>query len=283
MMLALMGLFMGVGYLLGGQGGLVIAFVLAAGMNFFSYWFSDKLVLKMYRAREVDENDHRRLFAVVRRVAAAAMIPMPRVYIVPSKAPNAFATGRNPQNSAVAVTEGLLDLLDESELEGVIAHEIAHILNRDMLIGTIAATFAGAIGVLASMARWAAIFGGFGRSDDRDGGLIGFLVAAIVAPLAAILIQMAISRQREFKADAVGGGLTGKYLPLASALDKLHRVPRQSRLFQRPATAHLMIANPLSGKGLSSLFSTHPSPQKRIEKLHQLANRSVYDGYANTR
>ncbi len=282
-MLALMALFMGIGYMLGGQGGLVIAFIVAAAMNFFSYWFSDKMVLKMYRAREVAEADHPKLFRVVRRIAVAAMVPVPKVYIVPSKAPNAFATGRDKEHAAVAVTEGLLAMLNEDELEGVIGHEFAHIMNRDMLIGTIAATFAGAIGMLAMMARWGAIFGGFSRGDDRNGGIFGLLVASIVGPLAAMLIQMAISRQREYKADEIGGGLTGKYLSLASALEKLHRSPVKMRLDQRPATAHLMIANPLSGKGLSSLFSTHPPAEKRIERLRQLAQQSPYRGYANSR
>jgi len=284
MMLALMLLFMWVGYLVGGQSGLIIAFVFAAGMNFASYWFSDKIVLAMYRARQVSESDHPRLFRVVKHIAAAARVPTPKVYIVPSKGPNAFATGRSPEHAAVAVTEGLLELLDENELEGVVGHEFAHIVNRDMLVGTIAATFAGAIGMLASMARWGAIFGGYGgRDNERSGGAIGLLVAAIVAPLAAMLIQMAISRAREYKADEAGGGFTGKYLPLASALDKLHRAPVKMRLDDRPATAHLMIANPLSGKGLSSLFSTHPPAEKRIEKLRQLAQQSAYKGYAGAR
>lgn len=282
LMLALMGLFMWVGYMIGGQSGLVIAFVLATAMNFFSYWFSDKIVLKTYRAREVTESDHPRLYRVVRRIATAAMIPMPKVYIVPTKGPNAFATGRNKEHAAVAVTEGLLSLLNEDELEGVIGHEFAHIMNRDMLIGTIAATFAGAIGMLSMMARFGALVGGFGRDDNRGGG-IGLLVAAIVAPLAAMLIQTAISRQREYKADAVGGGLTDKYLSLASALEKLHSAPVRMKLDNRPATAHLMIANPLSGKGLSSLFSTHPPAEKRIAKLNKLAHKSVYEGYANSR
>jgi len=282
MMLALMALFMWVGYMIGGQSGLAIAFVVATATNFFSYWFSDKLVLKMYRAREVTESDHPRLYRVVRRITAAAMIPMPKVYIVPTKGPNAFATGRNKEHAAVAVTEGLLSLLKEDELEGVIGHEFAHIMNRDMLIGTIAATFAGAIGMLSMMARFGALVGGFGRDDNRGGG-IGLLVAAIVAPLAAMLIQTAISRQREYKADAVGGGLTGKYLSLASALEKLHSTPARMKLDNRPATAHLMIANPLSGKGLSSLFSTHPPAEKRIAKLNKLAHKSVYEGYANSR
>lgn len=282
LMLALMALFMWVGYLVGGQSGLVMAFILAAGMNFFSYWFSDKLVLKMYRARPVTENDHPKLYRVVRRIASAARVPLPKVYIVPSKGPNAFATGRNPQHAAVAVTEGLLQILDENELEGVIGHEFAHITNRDMLVGTIAATFAGAIGMLAFMARWGAIFGGFGgRDGDRGGGAIGLLAAAIVAPLAAMLIQMAISRQREYKADEIGGGFTGKHLALAGALEKLHRSPVQMRLDDRPATAHLMIANPLSGKGLAAMFSTHPPAEKRIARLRQLAQQSAYKGYAS--
>ena len=275
MMLGLMILFMWVGYLVGGQTGMIMAFVLAAVMNFFSYWYSAKIVLKMYKAREVTETDHPRLFRTVRRVATQAMIPVPKVYIVPNKAPNAFATGRNLENAAVAVTEGLLELLSDDELEGVIGHEIAHIMNKDMLIGTIAATFAGAVGILASIARWGAIFGGFGRGSNRGGGL-GLLVAAIVAPIAAMLIQMAISRQREFKADRIGGKITAKPLALASALKKLHNAPIRLNLDQKPATAHLMIANPLSGKGIASLFSTHPPVEKRIALLEKQAYQSDY-------
>ena len=274
-MLGLMILFMWVGFLVGGQTGMIMAFVLAAVMNFFSYWYSAKMVLKMYKAREVTETDHPRLFRTVRRVATQAMIPVPKVYIVPNKAPNAFATGRNLENAAVAVTEGLLELLSDDELEGVIGHEIAHIMNKDMLIGTIAATFAGAVGILASIARWGAIFGGFGRGSNRGGGL-GLLVAAIVAPIAAMLIQMAISRQREFKADRIGGKITAKPLALASALKKLHSAPIRLNLDQKPATAHLMIANPLSGKGIASLFSTHPPVEKRIALLEKQAYQSDY-------
>jgi len=278
LMLALMLVFMWVGYMFGGQNGMIMAFVLACGMNFFSYWYSDKIVLKMYRAREITEREHPKLYRVVQRVTTQAMIPMPKVYIVPSKAPNAFATGRNVEHAAVAATEGMLEMLTEDELEGVMGHEIAHIMNKDMLIGTIAATFAGAIGILAAIARWGAIFGGYGRGSNRGGG-IGLLVAAIVAPLVAIIIQTAISRQREYKADAEGGRITGKYNSLASALAKLHKSPIRLNLDQRPATAHLMIANPLSGRGFSSLFSTHPPVEKRIENLHKLAGQPSYDGY----
>jgi len=274
-MLILMAIFVWVGYLVGGQNGMVIAFVLAVGMNFFSYWFSDKMVLARYRAREITESDHPRLYRIVRRVSTMAMVPMPRVFIVPTKAPNAFATGRNADHAAVAVTEGILELLNDDELEGVIGHEFAHVKNKDMLLGTIVATFAGAIGMLAMMARWGAIFGGFSRDSNRGGGL-GFLVAAIVAPLVAIIIQMAISRQREFKADAIGASITGKYQGLASALQKLHRAPVRLRLDNKPATAHLMIANPLSGKGLSSLFSTHPPVEERVKRLNKLAQESIY-------
>jgi len=265
------GLLMAIGFFLGGRGGLIIAFVFAVTMNFVSYWYSDKIVLKMYRARPVDENENRRLFRIVQNVSQLAMIPMPKVYIIPSKAPNAFATGRNEEHAAVAATEGLLEMLNDNELEGVIGHEIAHVINRDILIQTVAATMAAAIGMIASMARWSMIFGGVSRSDDDNGGAIGAIVAMIVAPLAAMLIQMAISRTREYKADAKGGEITGQYLSLATALKKLHKAPVRLNLDKSPATAHMFIANPLSGKKFTSLFSTHPPVEKRIEKLQNLA------------
>ncbi len=280
LMVFMMSLFMGVGYLFGGSNGLILAFIFATGMNFFSYWFSDKIVLKMYRAKEITERDHPRLMRVVRRVTTQAdNMPIPKVYITPSKAPNAFATGRNVEHAAVAVTEGLLELLNEDELEGVIGHEIAHIRNKDMLIGTIAASFAGAIGIIAMIARWGAIFGGYGRSNDNRGGL-AIIVTAIIAPLVAMIIQMAISRQREYQADKISGTITGKHLALASALKKLHRSPVRMNLDQKPATAHLMIANPLSGKGMASMFSTHPPVEKRVERLEKLAKEYIYKGYA---
>jgi heat shock protein HtpX len=202
---------------------------------------------------------------------------MPRVYIIPSKAPNAFATGRNAEHAAVAVTEGLLEILDDNELEGVIGHEMAHIRNRDMLIGTIAATFVGAVGILASIARWGALLTGYSRDNDRGGG-IGLLVAALLAPLMAIVLQMAISRQREYKADAESGRMTGRYAELASALAKLHRSPHRLNLDRRPGTANLMIVNPLSGRGFTSWFSTHPPVEKRIERLQVLSRETVYRG-----
>ena len=279
LMLALMMVFMGVGYFAGGRSGMVLAFVLACAMNFFAYWYSDKMVLKMYKARQITEADHPRLYRVVKRVVSQAMIPMPKVCIVPSKAPNAFATGRNAEHAAVAVTEGMLGILNEDELEGVIGHEVAHIMNNDMLIGTIAATFAGAIGIIASIARWGAIFGGYSRSSDNRGGGIGLLIAAIVAPLVAIILQTAISRQREYKADNRGGLITRKPQSLASALEKLHRSPTRMNIDHRPATANLMIINPLSGRGITALFSTHPPVKERIKRLNKLAEEIPYKGY----
>ncbi|MBD3404416.1 M48 family metalloprotease [candidate division GN15 bacterium] len=286
MMTALMVLFMAIGYLLGGQNGLILAFAVAAAMNFFTYWASDKLVLKMYRAKEVAPTDRGKpgqLYDVVRNISTVNGMPMPKVYVIPSKAPNAFATGRNAENSAVAATEGLLEMLTREELEGVMGHEMAHVRNRDMLVGTIAATLVGAIGILASIARWGAIFGGFGRGDERGGGGLALIVTAILAPIMAILLQTAISRQREYKADAIGGRMGapgGRHLQLASALEKIHRAPYRLNLDDRPGTANLMIANPLSGKGLSNLFSTHPPVEKRIAKLKEQAQQAVYQGYA---
>lgn len=282
LMMVLVLLFMWIGYLFAGGNGMLIAFVIASIMNVVTYWYSDKIVLKMYRAREVTEADSPVLYRTVKRVTTHAMMPMPKVYIVPSQAPNAFATGRDENHAAVAATEGILAILNEDELEGVIGHEISHIRNRDMLIGTVAATFAGAIGLLAEFARFSAIFGGYGRdNENRSGGGLGLIVAAIVAPLVAILVQMAISRQREFKADEASGQLTGKFLPLASALEKLHKSPVKLNLDDHPATANLMIVNPLSGKGFTNLFSTHPPVEQRIARLKELAQISVIGPYAH--
>ena len=279
-MTGLIVLFCTVGFLIAGRIGLFGAFFFASLMNLGTYWFSDKVVLKMYKAKEITEHENSRLYRIVNSITTKSMLPMPKVYIVPSKAPNAFATGRNQEHSAVACTEGILEILSDAELEGVIGHELAHIQNRDMLIGTIAASFAGAIGILASMARWGAIFGGYSRDENRGGG-IGLIIGAIVAPLAAMVIQMSISRQREFKADAVGAKMTGRYHELASALKKLHSAPIRLNLDKSPATAHLMIANPLSKKKLTSMFSTHPPVEERIEKLQKLSEESLYQGYVN--
>ncbi len=265
-------LFVGLGYMFGGRQGMIFAFVLAVGMNFVSYWFSDKIVLKMYRAQPATDQSNPRLVKIVRMASQKAQLPMPRVYVIPTQAPNAFATGRNKDHAAVAATEGILSILNDDELEGVIGHELAHVRNRDTLISTVVATIAGAIGILAMMARWGAILGGFGgRGRDDNGGIIGLLVMAIVAPLAAMIIQMAISRSREFKADKVGGEITHKPLALASALKKLHAAPVRLNLDKRPATAHLFIVNTLSGKGLTNLFSTHPPMEERVRRLEQQA------------
>jgi heat shock protein HtpX len=272
LLLLLTMLFVAIGYMFGGRNGMVLAFGLAVVMNFFSYWFSDKIVLKLYRARPATEQSDAKLLRIVRHAAQKGFLPIPRVYVIPTQAPNAFATGRNKDHAAVAVTDGIMKILSTDELEGVIGHELAHVKNRDILIGSIVATVAGAIGIMASIARWGAIFGGYGRSGDRGGGSpIALLVMAIVAPLVAIVIQMAISRTREYKADKVGAKITGRPLALASALDKLHRAPVQLNLDKRPATAHLFITNPLSGKGLTKMFSTHPPVEERIKRLQALA------------
>lgn len=269
LMAALTTLFLFAGEALGGQRGMTMALVLALGMNFFAYWYSDSLALKMGRAREVSEAQSPNLHAMVADLARRAGLPKPRVYIMPAETPNAFATGRNPSHAAVAVTEGLLRLLNRDELEGVLAHELAHIKNRDILISSIAAVMAGAISYLATMAQWAMIFG-MGRSDDDEGeggGLLGSLVMMIVAPIAASLIQMAISRSREFQADATGAVISGKPHGLASALQRLedynHRLPMRVN----PATAQMYIVNPLTGGSIVNLFSTHPPIAERISRL----------------
>jgi len=260
-------LIMIIGRYLGGSQGMVIAFIFAMIMNFGSYWFSDKIVLGIYRARPVSEAEAPQLHRMVRQLALQAGLPMPRVCIMPSESPNAFATGRNPKHAVVAVTQGILRLLDEDELKGVLAHELAHVKHRDILIGSIAATLAGVIMMIASMARWAALFGGFGSRDDDDGGMIGFIAMAIIAPIAAMLIQMAISRSREFAADAAGASYAGNPYGLAKALQKISGAARHMPMKSSPATAHMFIMSPLSGKSLLHLFSTHPAVEKRIEKL----------------
>jgi heat shock protein HtpX len=266
-------LLVAMGTAIGGQSGMVIAFVIACGMNFFSYWYSDKIILKMYKAREVTATDHPEFYGMVQRLARQAQMPMPKVYIIPSEGPNAFATGRNPQNAAVAATEGIMHILSTEELEGVMAHELAHVQNRDTLISTIAATFAGAISMLGSMLQWAAIFG-TGRNDEEEGGgsLLGGLALAIIAPMAAMLIQMAISRSREYLADASGARICGKPLALASALRKLQQASTLLPMREAtPATSHLFIVNPLTGGSLLKLFSTHPPMDERIARLEEIA------------
>jgi heat shock protein HtpX len=261
------------GSALGGKSGMVFAFLLAAGMNFFSYWFSDRIVLRMYGAREVGPNDAPAFYAMVAQLAVKANLPMPRVYLIPSASPNAFATGRNPRHAAVAATEGILRILSPEELEGVMAHELAHVQNRDILVSTVAATFAGAISMLGNMLQWGALLGA-GRRDDEEGagGMIAALAMAIVAPLAAMLIQMAVSRSREYLADAAGARICGNPLWLAGALRKLHSASRAIPMPEaRPASAHLFIVNPLTGGALRSLFSTHPPMEERIARLEAMA------------
>lgn len=272
LMVALTVLLVLAGGAMGGRQGLVIALVLAVVMNFFSYWFSDTIVLKMYRAREIGRGEDPELYDIVSGLAQRAGLPMPRIYICPQTTPNAFATGRNPKHAAVAVTQGIRQMLTREELAGVLAHELAHVQHRDILIGTIAAVIAGAITFLASMARWALIFGGVGGRDNRgEGNMIASLIMMILAPIAAMLIQMAISRSREFAADAEGARISGTPLGLASALRKLQMANRQIPMRANPSTAHMFIMNPLSARGIQNLFSTHPSTEERIARLRNMA------------
>ena len=266
------------GDLLGGRQGAIMALIFAGGMNFFSYWFSDKIIIKMYGGQEIGPNDDPELYGLVQELAMKAHMPMPRLYILPQDTPNAFATGRNPEHAAVAVTSGIRRLLTRRELAGVLGHELSHVTNRDILVSTIAATLAGAISYLAQMAQWAMIFGG-GRDRDREegGGALGLLVMMIVAPLAAMLIQMAVSRSREYGADDGGAKVTGDPLALASALKKLQigsqQIPLEASDAQATATAHLFIVNPLSGRTLANLFSTHPPIEERIARLEAMAGQ----------
>jgi heat shock protein HtpX len=265
-------LVLGIGHYFGGQQGMVIAFVVAAIMNFVSYWYSDKIVLAMYRAKPVERGQAPELYGILEELTARANIPMPRLYIIPTDSPNAFATGRNPQHAAVAVTEGILGLLTRDELKGVLAHELSHVTNRDILISSVAATLAGAIMLLARIAQFSLWFGGYGGrdNDNRGGNPIGFLLMLIVAPLAAMLIQLAISRSREYAADESGARLVGHGAGLARALEKLQMASKRNPLRANPATAHLFIMKPFSGQSLAELFSTHPSTEKRIERLREL-------------
>ncbi len=272
---AMTALLLWIGQALGGQQGLVFALVFATILNFGSYWFSDKIVLRMYNAQPADENNAPELYSVVRNLAAKINMPMPKVYLIPQEAPNAFATGRNPENAAVAATVGLLEMLNRDELEGVLAHELGHVANRDTLISTLAATIAGALSHLANMAMWGMMFsGGRGRDDDRGGNPLVGLIGIVIAPIAAMLIQMAISRSREFLADESGAHYTGNPLALASALKKIEGWKKQIPMTAgSPATAHLFIINPFSGHGMANLFSTHPATAERVKRLEEMAYR----------
>jgi heat shock protein HtpX len=258
-----------IGEALGGRSGLYIAFVAAMGMNFFSYWFSDRLVLKLYRGREASPEEYPELFRMVDALARRAGLPMPKIYIIPQDSPNAFATGRDYKHAALGVTQGILKILSPEELEGVLAHELSHVKNRDTLIGTVAATLAGVIMLMSYFARWAAIFGGGGSNDNNRGGL-GVLVMAILAPIAAMIIQMAISRSREYLADSTGAKMAGQPFGLAGALEKLSLASKKLPLQGNAATSHLFIVNPLKGTGLMNLFSTHPPLEERIKRLRSM-------------
>ena len=257
---------------------MIIALVFAAGMNFFSYWYSDKIVLRMYKAREATPAQAPEIYSIVQNLARNAGLPTPKVYIIPQASPNAFATGRNPEHAVVAVTEGLLDILNREELAGVLAHELAHVKNRDILIGSIAATMAGAVMMLATMARWSAIFGGMGDEDEGVGGF-GLIVMSILAPIAAVLIQTAISRSREYMADASGALFAGNNEGLALALEKLGAYSAKRPMNANPSTAHMFIVTPLSGQKMMRLFSTHPPLEDRIARLRGTQTPDKTSGY----
>lgn len=262
---------------IGGRGGLIAAFIMAIAINFIAYWFSDKIVLRMYRARPLQKAEASGVYAIINRLAASAQIPIPKIYLVPSQTPNAFATGRNPENAVVAITQGIIKTLNEEELEGVLAHEIAHIKNRDILLQSIVATIAGAISMLAYMARWTAFFGGVGgRNNRRDSGnIIGVLAMTIIVPIVAMIVQLAISRTREYAADSSGALISHKPLALANALAKLSDVNNRMPMPAEQSTAHMFIVNPLKGGGLRNLFSTHPPMEERIKRLKEMVKSSL--------
>lgn len=273
LLLALTLLLVWIGGLIGGRSGMVVAFIIAVIMNFVTYWFSDKIVLFMYRAQAAKESEIPAVYRIVRNLTEKAGLPMPKIYIVPTPTPNAFATGRNPKHAVVAITDGILRLLNEQELEGVLGHELAHVKNRDILIATIVATIAGAIYMLANMARWSMMFGGRSRGRNNT-NVIALLVVAIVAPIAAMLIQLAISRSEEYRADERGARFTGKPLGLANALKKLQVGVKQIPLTHgSPTTAHMFIVNPFRGQNFLALFSTHPPIEKRVARLEALAGK----------
>lgn len=267
---ALTGLLMAIGGLMGGPRGVEFAFILAAVMNFASYWFSDRMVLAAYGAQPLDAASAPELCAIVQELAHSAGIPMPRLYLIDTDTPNAFATGRNPAHAAVAVTRGIMRICDRDELKGVLGHELSHVLNRDILTSSIAATLAGAVMMVGSWIRWGALFG-LGREEEEEGGIAGLLIAGVLAPLAATLIQLAISRTREYQADASGARLAHNPLCLANALRKLEAANEQLPMDASPATAHLFIVNPLSAEGFTRLFSTHPPIEERIRRLERMA------------
>ena len=273
LLVALTLLLLWVGSMVGGRDGMVFAFVIAMGMSFFSYWFSDKIVLMMYKAKEITEQESSDYYKIVKELTARAGLPMPKMYIIPTNSMNAFATGRNPRHAAVAVTEGMLGSLSREELKGVLGHELSHVRNRDILISAIVATVAGAIMMLANMARYAAMFGGYGGGRDNEenrGSGLAMLFLAILAPIAALLIQMAISRSREYAADKGGAQIAGNPLALANALEKLQQAAVVRPMDAGQTTAHLFIVNPLSGRSFASIFSTHPPIEERVKRLRAM-------------